>query len=121
MPFLFEGLDVYKRAMKFIIDVYALNGSVKDLNIKNQLRRAALSIPLNIAEGQGRMHGKEKRQFYNTARGSLLECIPLIQICWKLGYMPDEKYASFYGTADEIGKMINGLMRSVRDGGINTR
>lgn len=118
MPFLFEGLDVYKKAMKFVIDIYALNGTVKDLNIKNQLRRAALSIPLNIAEGQGRMHGKEKRQFYNTARGSLLECIPLIQICWKIGYIQDDKYFFLYGAADEIGKMVNGLMRSVKDGEI---
>lgn len=114
MAFLFEQLDVYNKSMGFVVDVYALNGSLRDPVIRNQLRRAALSIPLNLAEGQGRLHGKEKRQFYNTARGSLLECIPIIQICWRLGFVSDDKYLVLYSKADEIGKMINGLLRSVR-------
>ncbi|MBI5699002.1 four helix bundle protein [Candidatus Saganbacteria bacterium] len=114
MPFMFEDLEVYKKAMAFVVEVYALNGSLKDRTIKDQLRRASMSIPLNIAEGQGRMHGKEKRQFYNTARGSLLECVPLIQMCQKLGYIEAEKYNRFYNLADEIGKMLTGLMRSVK-------
>lgn len=113
MPFMFENLDVYKKAMAFMVEVYHLNNSIKDRAIKDQLRRAVLSIPLNIAEGQGRMHGKEKRQFYNTARGSLLECVPLIQACWMLGYVCQEKYKSLYITADEIGRMLTGLIKSV--------
>lgn len=113
MPFLFENLDVYKKAMSFMVEVYALNGSVKDRTIKDQLRRAALSVPLNIAEGQGRMHGKEKRQFYHTARGSLLECIPLIQACRQLEYICEEKYASLYLKAEEISKMLAGLLKSL--------
>jgi len=111
---MFENLDVYKKAMSFMVEVYALNGYLKDRTIKDQLRRAAMSIPLNIAEGQGRMHGKEKRQFYNTARGSVLECVPLIQACWMLGFIDNDKYKYFYKTADEIGRMLTGLMKSVR-------
>ncbi|MBU0672333.1 MAG: four helix bundle protein [Candidatus Margulisbacteria bacterium] len=118
MPFLFEGLEVYKKAMQFLVSVYALNGLLRDRNIKDQLRRAAMSIPLNIAEGQGRMHGKEKRQYYNTARGSLLECVPLIQACWKLNYITNEKYNYLYDLANEIGKMTSGLIKSVKTGEI---
>ncbi len=118
MPFMFENLDVYKKAMSLAIEVYALNGSLRDRAIKDQLRRAVLSIPLNIAEGQGRMHGREKRQFYNTARGSLLECVPLLQLCWKLKYINDSKYNYLYQIMNEVGMMISGLIRSVKDGEI---
>ena len=117
MAFLFEQLDVYNKSMEFVVDIYVLNDLLKDSVIRSQLRRAALSIPLNLAEGQGRLHGKEKRQFYNTARGSLLECIPIIQICRRLGYISEDKYLALYANANEIGKMINGLMRSVKEGG----
>lgn len=113
MPFMFEGLEVYKKAMAFVVEVYALNGSLKDRTIKDQLRRASMSIPLNIAEGQGRMHGKEKRQFYLTARGSLLECIPLIQACHFLGYVDKARHDSLYFKAEEISKMLAGLLKSV--------
>jgi|WetSurMetagenome_2_1015567.scaffolds.fasta_scaffold491563_1 four helix bundle protein len=115
MVFLFENLEVYKKAMIFVIDIYALSGSLKDRAIKDQLLRAALSIPLNIAEGQGRLHNKEKRQFYYTARGSLLECVPLIQICHKLGYIDIGKYTYLYELANEISKMISGLISSVKN------
>jgi four helix bundle protein len=118
MSFMFEDLNVYKKAMAFMVAVYALNGTLKDRSIKDQLRRAAMSIPLNIAEGQGRMHGRSKRQFYNIARGSLLECVPLLQACWKLGYIDGDKYTSLYDLANEIGKMLNGLIRSVINGEI---
>ena len=114
MSFMFEDLDVYRKSMKFVIEVYQVNGYVRDRSIKDQFRRAALSIPLNIAEGQGRMHGKEKRQFYNTARGSLMECIPLLQVCWQIGYMNHEKYDFLYLMANEIGMMLTGLIKAVK-------
>lgn len=118
MTFMFEDLEVYKRAMQFMVSIYALNGTLKDRVIKDQLRRAAMSIPLNIAEGQGRMHGKEKRQFYNIARGSLLECVPLLQACWKLQHIDNKKYDFLYGLANEIGRMLSGLIKSVKNGEI---
>jgi four helix bundle protein len=115
MPFIFENLEVYKKAMIFLVEIYALNGSLKDKTIKDQFRRAALSIPLNIAEGQGRLHSKEKKQFYNTARGSLLECVPLLQLCEVLGYIDKGKYDFLYNQANEIGKMLNGLIRVMNE------
>jgi four helix bundle protein len=118
MPFIFENLEVYKKAMGFTIEVYGLNRTLQDRNIKDQLNRAAMSIPLNIAEGQGRMHSREKRQFYNTARGSLLECVPLIQLCYQLHIIEQQKYDDLYNRANEIGKMLNGLIKSIE---INSR
>ncbi len=114
MTFMFEDLKVYKKAMQFVAEIAIFNRSISDRIIKDQLGRAALSIPLNIAEGQGRMHGREKRQFYNTARGSLLECVPLIQICRELGYIEPERYDKLYSLAEEIGKMVSGLIKAVK-------
>jgi four helix bundle protein len=111
---MFAGLEVYKKAMEFMVEIYALNNKLTDWTIKNQLRRAVLSIPLNIAEGQGRMHGREKRQFYNTARGSLLECIPLIQACLHLKYFDNDTYLKLYQLAEEISKMMAGLIKSIK-------
>lgn len=111
--FLFENLEVYKKAVAFVVIVYDVLKSIPEREIKDQLKRAALSIPLNIAEGQGRIHAKEKRQFYNTARGSLYECLPLIQIILKIGYVDDNRYELLYSSANEVGKMLAGLIRSV--------
>jgi four helix bundle protein len=73
MPFLFEDLQVYKKAIEFTVVIFDICKVFSDREIKDQLKRAALSIPLNIAEGQGRVHHKEKKNFYNIAKGSLYE------------------------------------------------
>ena len=117
MAFLFEDLRVYKKSMELVVKIYALCGLVsKTQNRKliDQLQRAVLSIPLNIAEGQGRIHSKEKRQFYYIARGSLYECLPLIQISRELANISEDKYQEAYNLMDEIGKMLAGLIRSVK-------
>ena len=117
MPFLFENLEVYKKSMLFVVEVYSIARNIGDRSIKDQITRAALSIPLNIAEGQGRMHLREKRQYYNTARGSLLECVPLLQICEKLEYIDKVKYEKLYNLANEISKMTSGLINSLKEYG----
>ncbi len=113
MPFLFENLEVYKKAMDFVKQIYNLKKEIPDRTIKDQLSRAALSIPLNIAEGQGRIHSREKKQYYNTAKGSLYECLPLLQVCQNMQHLNDKKYSELYELMNEIGKMLSGLIRSV--------
>ncbi len=82
----FQSLDVYKCAVRFL--ALALNraavGASGTGGIPDQLRRAALSIPLNIAEGTGRF-GKDQRRFYITARGSALECAAILDAIEVLG------------------------------------
>ncbi len=73
MAFTFENLDVYKRALKFATDIEALlsqHGSSVNRGFADQLSRASLSVPLNIAEGNGRWHQADKRQFFWIARGA---------------------------------------------------
>jgi four helix bundle protein len=117
MAFMFEDLNVYKKAMEFVEGVYLANKKITDKDIKGQMKRAALSIPLNIAEGNGRNTAKEKAQFYKTARGSLFECIPLLELSIKLKLISKSEHEYLYSLAEEIGKMSNGLIKSVENKG----
>jgi len=117
MSFLFENLNVYKKAMELVVKVYAfcgVNGAGGNRKLVDQLQRAVLSIPLNIAEGQGRIHVKEKKQYYYTARGSLYECLPLIQVYASLKILTKEQYEKLYDLMNEIGRMLAGLIKSVK-------
>lgn len=83
MTFLFENLEIYQRSLRFVEEVESLLPDIKasiSRGFVDQLSRAALSIPLNIAEGNGRWHKAEKRNFFWIARGSVFECVPLIEI-----------------------------------------
>jgi len=113
MPFIFEKLEVYKKAKDFAGKTLILCKDIKDRNIVNQLVRASISIPLNIAEGQGRVHSREKKQFYNIAKGSLYECLPLLQICADINYIDQIRYQELYELMNEIGRMLAGLIKSV--------
>ncbi len=81
--FHFQSLDVYKCAATFVPIGYSL-AKLVDGEMANQLRRAALSISLNIAEGTGRI-GKDERRFFVTARGSAFECAALLDAMQAIG------------------------------------
>jgi four helix bundle protein len=114
MAFLFEKLDVYKKSLAWSLKVDQL---VRGLNNKitstfaDQLHRAALSIPLNVAEGNGRWHKPDKRQFFWIARGSVFECVPLIEILYQRKLLPVAEYASHRLELEEIAKMLTGLIQ----------
>jgi four helix bundle protein len=82
----FRRLDVYQTAIRFL----PLSSEIADqlppryTAIADQLRRAALSIPLNIAEGSGKTSGPDQRRFYSIARGSAMECAAIIDVCASL-------------------------------------
>ena len=113
--FLFENLEVYKRSLALSEKAIQISRRINEKPIKDQLFRAVLSIPLNIAEGQGRIHPREKKQFYNIARGSVHECVPLIYICRSLGCLNETEYSDIYRNLEEISKMLSGLINYVRE------
>ena len=113
--FLFENLEAYKKACEFCNEVFMLRSSIKDRIIRDQLFRAALSVSLSIAEGQGRYHAREKKQFYNTAKGSLYECVPLIWFCSNLGYIDAVQYQRIYAKMNDAARVLYGLIKSVKD------
>jgi len=115
MSFMFENLEVHKRGIEFAKGVFLLAKGFRERAIKDQLCRAALSIPLNVAEGNGRIHLKEKRQYFYTARGSLLECVSIIQLCKELEIIGAADYDSLYSLATQISKMLGGLIKSLEN------
>ena len=115
MAFLFEDLDVYKRAVVLAERVTKLTGDFSSgtYAISDQLRRATLSISCNIAEGNGRWHVKEKKHFFMIARGSAFECVPLLDVATRLGLIEEGVHQELKTELDEICRMIMGLIRSV--------
>jgi four helix bundle protein len=113
--FFFENLDVYQRGLQFAIQMCKLASSfpTKFTRIRDQLIGAAISIPLNIAEGSGRKSIKERRNFYKISRSSVFECVPAFEICVNLGLIDNNEYEKFREETKELSKMINGLIKSL--------
>lgn len=116
MSFPFENLDVYNRSLDFVESIENLLQQLKgkvSFSFCDQLCRAALSIPLNISEGQGRWHLKEKKQFYWIARGSAFETVPLIQIFYRKKLITQNEYEHFYIQAESLAKMLTNLIKAI--------
>jgi four helix bundle protein len=83
LGFSFEDLEVYRMALDWVAAVDEVSKSLQgnvSYTLLDQFQRAVLSIPLNIAEGNGRWHKGEKKQFFYIARGSVFESVPIIQV-----------------------------------------
>lgn len=118
MAFSFENLKVYRDSLTFVQDIQLLLSALGKhcpTVMRNQLSRAALSIPLNIAEGNGRWHKAEKRQFFYISRGSAYECVSVLQVMARMGLLKDDVMTKFYESLVEISKMLSALIRSVED------
>ena len=81
--------------------------------ITSQLRRAAVSIPSNIAEGQGRLSQKEFRYFLGQSRGSLMEVETQLQIAENLGYVHKDQTIVLLESCAEVGRILNGLLAAI--------
>ena len=113
-----ERLDVWKRAIEFVIALYRLTEHFpKDekFGLTSQLRRAAVSVAANIAEGAARKSSKEFLQFLSNSQGSASEIDTELLIAWRLGYLPEKEYKDLYGNLDDIGRMITGLSLASQD------
>ncbi|MFQ5532964.1 MAG: four helix bundle protein [Candidatus Methylomirabilales bacterium] len=110
MAFDFEKLDVYKRAVQFTLKVYeATEKFPRDelYGLTAQLRRAAVSIATNIAEGSGRHHRKEHQQFLRMARSSCYECVPLLEVARNLQYVETRMHDALYKDCNGLAMMLN--------------
>jgi four helix bundle protein len=111
-----KGIDlcelIYRASAAFPShELYGLTG---------QIRRAALSVPSNIAEGAGRITNGEFLQAVGYARGSLLETETQLIIATRLGYLASKDTDTLLELTTEVGKLINGLMRSLKKDHIRT-
>lgn len=112
----YRDLVVWQKAMALVSAVYKLTGTFPNserFGLASQIQRAAVSIPSNIAEGQGRLATKEFRQFLGVARGSLKELETQLLISIDLGYASREQTDACLDLADEVGRMLNALIKAL--------
>ena len=113
----FKDLIVWQRAMELVAEVYRL---VKILpkeelySLNDQIRRSAISIPSNIAEGQGRNSVKEFIHFLAIAKGSKAELETQLLLCVKVNYLNNTEIENAINLIHEIGKMLNALQKSLK-------
>ncbi|MBM3188245.1 MAG: four helix bundle protein [Chloroflexi bacterium] len=82
--------------------------------LTSQMRQAAVSVPANIAEGHGRTHRGDYIHHLSVARGSLAELETHLQLAVRLGYLTEEGIERTWGLAQEVGRLLNGLLRALR-------
>lgn len=114
--FSFERLDVYQRSLEFVRKVRrfceAKKGQLSYFTL-DQLGRAALSIPLNLAEGSGRWHINEKKKFFWIARGSVYETVSVMKVIEMDGQIEKSEYDGLRKDLIDISMMITKLAKSM--------
>ncbi len=109
-----EWLDVWKRAMEFAVRIYGevlpLLPVEEKFSLNQQLRRAAQSIPANLAEGYGRYYYQEAIRFTYIARGSLEETLSHLVLAFQLACLPEPLYRALEQEGEELTRMINGYI-----------
>ena len=109
----YQDLRAWKKAMDLVVAVYRcteLFPRSEMFGLVSQMRRAAVSVPSNIAEGKGRFSNKELVQFLLRARGSLLELETQLLLSYRLGYLSNLNYDDVRGQCSDLGKILNGLI-----------
>lgn len=112
----YKDLIVWQKAMDLVVEVYALVKLMPKEEmyaLSSQIRRAAISIPSNIAEGQARNSTKEFIQFLAIAKGSKAELETQLLLCIRIGYLNEDQIATAMNILAEIGKMINALQQKL--------
>jgi len=115
MPIMFENLQVYQRAVDFADRIASKTESFPRgyYFLVDQLNRAALSIATNLAEGNGRFTKPDRKNFFTIARGSVQECVPLLEVAKRRGFLSDADHSSLKSNLEEMAKMISGLINGL--------
>ncbi len=116
--FFYKKLEAYKQAKEFTIFVYSLLNkfpAYEQYAICDQLRRAAVSIPSNIAEGMGRMSVKERIHFLEISYASIMEVICQLDISCSLGYISETELMNAESLAATLTKVMSGLRKSLEN------
>ena len=116
--FFYRKLNVYQQSLLQVKSVYALIHKFpahEQYALADQLRRAVISIPSNIAEGMGRSSIKERIHFLEIANGSLTETMCQLEVAHLLGYISDGELASSETNMAEVSRLLSGLKKSLEE------
>jgi four helix bundle protein len=108
----FIKLDVYQKAKSFCVTVHKdIYSKRLDKTADDQLRRASLSIMLNIAEGSSRFSNKDRKNFMVIARGSAFESAAILEYLFEISAIKEEEFKNHINNLEEISKMLFGLIQ----------
>jgi four helix bundle protein len=113
----YRELEVWQRAMMLVEQCYDETNSFPQnelIGLTGQLRRAAISIPSNVAEGSRRLTTQAFMNHVGIARGSLAEVETCIEVARRLGYLPESKAKALDELAGSVGRLLSGLIRALR-------
>lgn len=113
--FSFQNLIVWQKSRELVKDVYSVLASFPQTErfaMADQIRRAVISVPSNIAEGSAKDSDKDQVRFIEIAYGSLMETFCQIQLAEDVGYISHEDFLRLASRIQEIGRMLSGLRRS---------
>ena len=115
MAFMFENLQVYQKAVDFADETASITETFPRgyYFLVDQLNRAALSIAANLAEGNSRFTKPDRKNFFVIARGLAQECVPLLEIASRRGFLAHEKHVEMKSRLEEIARMISGLINGM--------
>ena len=115
MPFMFERLEVYQKAIDLADTIAAVTESVPRgyHYLTSQLNRAALSIATNLAEGNGRFTKADRKNFFTIARASAQECVPLLELARRRKLISGEEQCNFKMQLEAIARMLSGLINGL--------
>jgi len=112
----YRELKVWQKAMELIERCYDITRSYpadERFGLISQIRRAAVSVAANIAEGQGRDHTREFLNHLSMARGSLMEVETLLQVSQRVGYLPERTLSVLLDLSAEVSRMLSGLRQAL--------
>ena len=112
----FEEMPIWQKSMDLAVEIYDMTETLprqEDYGLTSQIRRSALSVPGNIAEGFGRKHTRDKLNFYYDARGSLAETKNHLIYGHRVGYFPRARFEDSVSTLEDIWKQLNTLINSL--------
>jgi four helix bundle protein len=111
----FEKLDVYKKAKAFNAGIRDFIKRTKlDTTTNDQLRRAAFSVVLNLAEGSGRFSKPDRRNFYVVARSSIFECVAILDVLKDEAVIDKDTFCGFYEQADELSRILFVMIKNLQ-------
>ncbi|MFN2565978.1 MAG: four helix bundle protein [Gemmatimonadaceae bacterium] len=113
----YQDLIVWQKAIDLVVETYRISQKLprdERFGLTSQMRRAAVSIPANIAEGHGRHHRDDYRQFLSIARGSLKELETHFVIAERLGFLTNADLRRARALSDEVSRMLSALHRKLR-------
>jgi four helix bundle protein len=115
MSFMFENLLVYQKSVDLAEKISNHTDTFPKGNyyLVDQINRASLSIAANIAEGNGRFHKGDRKQFFYISRGSTHECVPLLEVAKRKSLIPHDKAAEMKNELEVIAKMLSGLIKGL--------